>query len=327
MKNTHKIIYLLGPAKEYFLALLLCSSCFACFSQAPFYKTMNDQLSKNNFDVAFKMVDSISKNNEFFPQYYNYFYKGFIFKDKYKISNDYKDYDSCLFNLSQARLRIKQVELYVNEESKKVLQFVSNRNYNLSVESVENHQIDSAEFYYSQYKKGVLIFDSLNYSSKDVQFYNACGVSCYQFYKNDEKTNASYFDKSIQYHNKALRIDSTNFSANYNIMIYYYNQGVENLGKAEYCKQVDIANSVDWTNPNKPVPDIEQLLECVKPEDYHKYNIAPPLKKALPYALKAHQLEPANKNVLTALIGIYYSIDAKKQSALYKKKLKKLKKT
>jgi len=317
--------------KKYFFTVFLCSTCFACFSQASFYgnktlfyETLNDQISKNNFDVALNIVDSLSKNNGFFPQHKYYYLKGFIFKDKYKISNDHKDYDSCLFYLSKARLKIKEVELVVSDEIKKNFQFVSDKNYNLAVTSINNHRIDSAEFYYSQYKKAVLIFDSLNYSSRDVEFYNSCGVSCYEFYKNDEKTNALYFDKCIQYHKKALRIDSNNYSANYNIMIYFYNQAVDNLEKAEYCKQVDIANSVDWANPNTPIPDIQQLLECVKPEDYYKYNITPPMKIAMPYALKAHQLDPANKNVLTALIGINYLIGTKKNMALYKKKLKKL---
>ncbi len=328
MKNSITTNYLCGIAKKLFLTMFLCFTFFAGFSQASYFGNMKAfdekitaQISKNNFTAALNLVDTLSKNNDFLPSYSKYYYKGFIFKEKYKKNHSNNDYDSCLFYMSKAKLSAKITGLSINDESKTVLKFILILNHNSASAALDKFQIDSAEYYYSNFKKTLLIMDSLSPSSTDIEFNCAIGSTCYRFYEQNKKANNSFADKGFQYFKQILQVDSNNYTANYNTMIYYFNQAVENLGKGEYCKQVEIANTVDWSNPNTQIPSIEKLLECVKPQEYEKYNVSPPMRKALPYALKTYQLAPKNKNVLTALFGIYYTTGSEANALIYRKKL------
>lgn len=285
-----------------------------------FYAKINSLIRDQKFEEALKTVDTLSNKNKFLAQSIRNEMKGYIYKDKYKLSNTIQDYDSCLFYFSKTKSIIKNFDNSINS----VLKYVANRNHILAAQSLKNSQIDSAEIYYALCKKGILIVDSSKYTSKDIEFYLACGSMSQSLYERDRKSNKVYADKALEYNKKVLLLDSNNYHAIYNTMILYYNDAVTNIINAEYCKQVEIANTVDWPNPKKPVPSIEKLLECVKPEEFEKYNFTPLMRKALPYALKAHTLDPSNKIVLEALIGITFATNDKKQQALYKKELQKL---
>lgn len=203
------------------------------------------------------------------------------------------------------------------------LKYISNFNRNKAADALNDLKIDSAEFYYAQSRKALLLVDSSVVYKRDIEFYLAVGSVSSSLFEKD-MNDKSYFEKSINYYDKVLKLDSTNYSATYNTMILYYNVAVTELKKANYCKQVEIANSVDWSNPNQEIPSIEKLLECIKPEEFEKYNFTPAIKKALPFALKAYKMDPSRKHILQALIGIYFSINDIKAVSKYKNELNKL---
>lgn len=327
MRKIFNQFYILTTTKRYILVTLLVANLSVASSQTTiyendslFYNKINTLISAQKFDDALKTMDTLLKRNHFLQASVCFDLKGYIYKEKYKFSNTIQDYDSCLFYYSKAKSIIRNFDNTMNS----VLKHVTNRNHILAGNSLQNLQIDSAELYYALCRKGIKLIDSTNLRERDSDFYLACGSICQSIYEKDRKINKLYAAKALEYHKKVLLLDSNNYSAVYNTMILYYNDAVTNIKNAEYCKQVETANTVDWNDPKKPVPSIEKLLECVKPEEFDKYNFTPLLRKALPYALKAYELKPTNRNILEALIGITYGTRDKQKYTQYKKELQKL---
>lgn len=214
---------------------------------------------------------------------------------------------------------IKSNDLFKYLESQNTI------NRNKAFDALHSLKIDSAEFYYAQSRKAFIRIDSSNVYKNDCEFYLACASTCMSINEKVREANKVYFEMGLDYYNKAIATDSNNYKATHGIMVAYYNDAVTELRKADYCKQVEIANSVDWSNPNQEIPSIEKLLECIKPEEFEKYNFTPAIEKALPFALKAYKINPTDKIVVEALIGIHYAMNDRKSVSKYRNELKKLK--
>lgn len=312
--------------KVYFLSVILLFIVFNGYSQKPyyndqtlFYKRIEELNLKGNYITAFKMVDTLNLKNTFFTCVDRNYLMGSIFTYKFKVTQSTTDYDSSVYYFAQSLTCSREFNNNVTTN----LNYIGNAYYNKAGEALEHGLIDSAEFYYYKSRKAIELIDTSILTSKDIKFYLACGSTCYMQYDINHHKNKSFFERGLNYNKKVLALDSNNYSANYNTMIFYYNEAVTQLRKSEYCKQVDIANTVEWANPKKPVPSIEKMLECIKPEEYEKYNFTPALKKALPFALRAYKTSPTNKNILEVLMGIYYATGDKKSLAKYKSEFEK----
>jgi tetratricopeptide (TPR) repeat protein len=90
---------------------------------------------------------------------------------------------------------------------------------------------------------------------------------------NDSINKRSHLHNAEKSYLQILTINANNTTANYSLGIIYYNQAVDIINKQNY--------NIDFTT----LAQIQD--ECVDL-----------FKKALPFALKAYELEPKNKNVL-----------------------------
>lgn len=313
--------------KQYFILATLVCIVFTGFSQKSpynnqelFFKKIEELYSKGNYNTAFKMVDTLNLENSFFTCVDRNYLVGAIFKYRFKVTKSTADYDSSVYYFAKSLSCSKEFDNNVAAN----LKYMANACHNSAADALTKGQIDSAEFFYFKSRKAIELIDPSQLTKRDVEFYLACGSSCHEKYDHNRELNKSYLEKGLTYNKKVLELDSNNFHASYNTMIFYYNEAIVHLQKAEYCKQVDIANTVEWANPKKPVPSIEKMLECIKPEEYEKYNFTPALKKALPYALTAYRTSPKNKNVLQVLMGISNAIGDKKSLAKYKNEFNKI---
>lgn len=94
--------------------------------------------------------------------------------------------------------------------------------------------------------------------------------------------------KAEEYYNKALSIDPNNPIALSNLGRIYYNQGVNKLGEAN-------------------------LISDAKKYNEEKEIAKEFFRKALPNFEKAHQINPQEREYMTALRGIYYNLDMNKE--------------
>ncbi|MGB3778318.1 MAG: hypothetical protein WA960_08150 [Tunicatimonas sp.] len=136
----------------------------------------------------------------------------------------------------------------------------------------------AAEEYLSSYKK-------------DTEVMLLYGTIQGRMLDNDPKNQEAYFEKRIAIYEKILKLEPNNLLANYNLGITYYNKGVELINNEEVFE--------------KDIFEFDQLL-----------NVCAGLfQKALPFVLKANQLDPSNFNALKALEGIYYNLNEQEKYA------------
>jgi hypothetical protein len=130
----------------------------------------------------------------------------------------------------------------------------------------------AAEQYLSSYKK-------------DTEVMLLYGTVQGRLFDSDPKNREEHFSNRIAIYEKILKLEPNNLLANYNLGITYYNKGVELINSEEVFE--------------KDIFEFDQLL-----------NVCAGLfQKALPYVLKANQLDPSNFNALKALEGIYYNLN------------------
>ena len=136
----------------------------------------------------------------------------------------------------------------------------------------------AAEEYLSSYKK-------------DTEVMLLYGTIQGRMLDDDPKNQERYFEKRIAIYEKVLKLEPNNLLANYNLGITYYNKGVELINNEEVFE--------------KDIFEFDQLL-----------NVCAGLfQKALPFVLKANQLDPSNFNALKALEGIYYNLNEQEKYA------------
>jgi len=92
------------------------------------------------------------------------------------------------------------------------------------------------------------------------------------------------FVKAIETYQKVLDIEPNHANANYNMGIMIYNLAVDKITQLEF--------TIDFTEIDKIQEDCKVLF-----------------KRSLPFMEKAYTIDPTNKDILTGLSGIYYSLD------------------
>ncbi|MBN4062302.1 hypothetical protein JYU20_03805 [Bacteroidales bacterium AH-315-I05] len=157
-------------------------------------------------------------------------------------------------------------------------------------------------------------------SELDLQFHLVLGQVYTQLYgKANEK---EYFGKTIDAYKYALKINPNNLSANYNMGIVYYNEGVNQIKKLDYCNSAEaFSASIDFNDPNAEIPSLEKLMVCYLSvvDELSGDKIASTFQLALPYLEKVYELDPQHENTLIALAGIYFALEDYEKVEYYQK--------
>ena len=170
----------------------------------------------------------------------------------------------------------------------------------------DNKEIEKLRVrYYSQTNNTTLLILSLHQAirtePKNLDYHLLLSQVYEKLAINDSLNKRSHLRNAEKSYLQILDINPNNTTANYSVGIIYYNQAVDIINKQNY--------NIDFTT----LAQIQD--ECVDL-----------FKKALPFALKAYELEPKNKNVLEMLSGIYFGLNDLDKSNQFKTELENLKK-
>jgi hypothetical protein len=259
-------------------------------------------LKNNELDKAKELIDAAADDSLFNNKAATWYYRGFIYKELYKrdeSSNRESEVREKSIEFFQKAMQMEQQGPF-SEACKNGIKFLASTFYNESGQSFNPADYQQAAILYDKYKNLISSVDSsVNFSEKDIQFNLALG-STYNRMANLDSANAKTFiDKAIQAYQKVLKEDSNNFSANYNLGIIYYNEGVEIVKQMDY--------GLD-------------LLELTMMQD----KLFEIFRMSLPYMKKAYDLNPRRRETLIGLEGIYFSMNDVEKSELFKKKLEQL---
>lgn len=259
-------------------------------------------LKNNEFEKAKELIDAAAVDPMFKDMAATWYYRGNVYKELFK-SQESDD--------KQSNYRSKSVDYFkksiamdtsstFEESSRENLRYLAETIYNHAAISFTTTSYPIAMSNYQKYKDILsYAYPTTDFKEKDIMYYLALANTFSQIAEEDSASAEMYMNKAKDNYEKVLELDSNNVSANYNIGIIYYNQGVE------------IVNNMDYSL------DLEQLNQI-------QDQIIKLFKKSLPYMKKAYDLNPKKKETLIGLQGIYYSLNDIPKSEAFKKELEQL---
>ncbi len=259
-------------------------------------------LREGELDKAKELIDSAIEDTLFNDEASTFYYKGTIYKELFKQKEDQNKqspYRIISVESFKKSLEIENDGKY-SESSKQNLKYLAETVYNHAATSLNSSEYKLAISNYQFYKEIIsFAFPSTNFEDKDIMFNLALATIFSKLAEKDSASAKLYYPKTIALFNEVLDIDSNNVSANYNMGILFYNQGVEIVNNMDYSLDIEQLNQVQ-----------DRIIEL--------------FKKSLPYMLKAYELNPKRKETLIGLQGIYFSLNDIEKSEAYKKELEAL---
>ncbi len=219
-----------------------------------------------------------------------------------------KDYNKALVNLKKAmELNYNDPHLYYilsrvyldkkeNDNAIKVLELGQKKYPNdkdiLTAEVIyykETGKIDELE---AKLKKSI----ALEPKNTELQMMLALVYEKKMEAAKDNTKKGEFQTKATDTYHKVLGINPNHLQANYNLAILYYNEAVTKIQQSDFETDILVLSNLQD--------------ECILI-----------FKKSLPFMEKAYSLDPKNKNTLTGLSGIYFSLNDEEKSNKYKAEL------
>lgn len=234
--------------------------------------------------------------------------RGFIYKDIYN-TVDEKSPEAESRDVAIESL-LKSTELDTGNEylenNLKSLRYLASSYYNdavLIMRETDKSTIDRSEEYYQQYKDiMVKIEPDFDLAERDITFYKALATSNRKIYEQDREENKDYLYRALDNYQYVLKLDPDNYGANYNTAINLYNEG---------------AYGIERIDAEAKIP----TLVKIQAESVELF------REALPYMLKAHELDSTRRETLIGLRGIYLSLNNNEKANKYRDLLQEIPET
>lgn len=231
--------------------------------------------------------------------------RGFIYKDIYN-KVDQKSAIAESRDVAIASL-MRSMELDTKDEYRenniKSLRYLASSYYNdavLVMREIDKATIDQSEKYYLKYKEIMLELDpDFDSQERDITFYKALATSNRKIYEKDREGNKDYLYRALDNYQYVLKIDPENYGANYNTAINLYNEG---------------AYGIEQIDAEAKIP----ALVKIQAESVELF------REALPYMLKAHELDSTRRETLIGLRGIYLSLNNNEKADKYRDMLQEI---
>lgn len=266
-----------------------------------------NSLATNNLKQAKLYIDEAMEDPALTEDPQTWYWKGFIYKEIYKLNDKGKNPESKLRIESADALReVLNRKTKVAEDTvqsaMKMLKFLASTYYNDAANFLDTSSYDVAKDNYASYRElTTLVNPEGDLRESDIKFKMKLAtvyVSLYEARSSSSQGDV-FFDQAVEEYSEVIEMDKNHLSANYNLGIQYYN------------KAVKIIQNLDVDTP---------LDELRRKED----QCVELFLKALPYVLTAYKLDPNRKETLIGLTGIYWSLNDLEKYQHYKDELAKL---
>ncbi len=279
----------------FFLLLLAGKNTFAQFALVE--KAMS-LYSDKKLDSALIIINKTIKSSETSKNYQAWMMRGFIYKEFYKttqttnITSAYRD--------SAAVSLIECLQLDIqnkNSQKNNVLQslkYLASTYHNDINKSLDTNGYKQALINSDKHRAIMKLIDpAFNENKYNYDVYSTVGSMFEKWY--ETTTSKTLLDLAKNYLLKAYAINNNTDFINKNLGVLYYNQAV------------DIIKKMDYDVPLDQLP-------------IYQDNSVKLGKQALPYLLKASQINPTDKAVVEGLAGIYYLLNETDKYNEYKKR-------
>ena len=286
------------------ICVLLIMATQTTIAQANKVNKAVELYTAKKYDSALVVINEATQNPESVKDYNAWMMRGVIYKDLYKtsqINNVVSPYrDSATVSLIQS-LQLDTANKNAQKDFVlKTLTYLANLYHNDIVKTLDTVNYQESLINFDKHKAIKKIIDpAFNEQKYNYDVYSSVGS---MFEKGFEKTmSKNLLDYANYYLLKAYEINSNTDFINKNIGVLYYNQAV------------DIIKKMDYDVPLEQLPVYQD--QSVKMG-----------QQALPYLIKANQINPSDKSVVEGLAGIYYLLNDSEKYNEYKKKFEEMNK-
>lgn len=258
-----------------------------------------------NPEAAKPLIDEAVRNPETQKDPFAWSVRSFVYYELYKKNGDKMKLNSALRDTS-ANSAIMSGKLKADEKTdagnKSLLKNYAGTYYNICKSLLQDSiNFERSQEAYKKYKELYVIVDpAFDFKSKDIEYFSAVGSQFSDRY-NADNTKAQYGEVGKIALMKVIELDPKNISANINLGIIYYNQGV---------------NLINQMDLDTPLDKLEVIQD----------NSAKLFKQSLPFMNKVYQLDPKNLKALESLRQIYQALNDPEKSIEFNKKLEEAKK-
>ena len=240
---------------------------------------------------AMTLVDQAVRTPEHTEDPEAWLLRGFVYKDTYKTATPVEKADvfrdEALASLFTC-MALDTAGTY-RENAKQAYDFLARSYFNDAAKALNDMDETRALQMFSKYKEAAFRLDpKVDLKTREVEFTNALGT-VYTKRFNEDRTVLDWFDKAVGAYKVVMDLDPENYGANYNLATLFYNRGVYNIQRI---------------NADDEIPTILQIQEASREF----------FQQALPYMLKAHDMNPTRRETLLGLEGIYYSLQDQESS-------------
>lgn len=217
--------------------------------------------------------------------------RGFVYKDTYKSATEPQEADQlrdeALLSLYTC-IGLDTAGSY-KDNAKQAYDFLTRSYFNDAAKALNELNEERALRVFAKFKDASLKLDpKSDLRVREVEFTNALGT-VYTKRFNQDRTNEDLFNKAVDSYRSVIAMDPENYGANYNLATLFYNRGVYKIQRI---------------NADDEIPTILQIQEASR--EY--------FQQALPFMLKAHDMNSTRKETLLGLEGIYYSLQDQESS-------------
>lgn len=288
--------------RTYILAGLFILIANALFAQSPSTVKAYELYTQGEYALASKTIDQAIQEKEGINDPLTWQLRAIIYYELFA-----KVEAKSVISESRVKSLISSLQSMELDDDKNyydqnilILDKISISYYNDVVLAMDNINPANTEFAENSFKEYLRIqriaHPDLSLKDKEIDFYRAQATSFGKEYQSDPIENIKYFDLTIESLKHVLQIDSMNYGANYNLAIYYYNEGVF---------KIETISSI--------IP-ITQII-IIEKEGIELF------RKALPYMLRAHSIKK-REETFKGLRGIYRSLNDMERYEQYDAELK-----
>jgi len=290
LKNNISII---KATTKVVMLLLFIAACHKTSAQQDMVRQALKALQAEDLETAKGNIDAAAVHEETKDSSSTWYYRGFIYKKVYNTEKSNKS--SIARDISVESFQTffeidKKSELY--ETAYKSVKYLASTYYNDAANALTDNPegYERAIINFEKHKETMLLIEpNHDFRSLEMQFYLVLGQVYNQLYEQDREKNILFYEKTEDAYKLVLGLDSNNLSANYNLAILYYNEGVNIIKNLDY--------------------DLDLItLTLIQDE------VVVLFQRALPYAERAYLLNPCRKETLIMLSGIYFSLNEMEKS-------------
>ena len=254
---------------------------------------------KKELEEARRLIDSAITLEKQKERAFTWQIRGFIYKDLFKEADEPDRSDRRNTAIESFRKALERDPSdRTKEQSRKSMRFLAKTCYNDAIRRLDTSRIEGPVNLFERYVSVMMELgkDTSDLKKDIINFQNSLGVVHMDIYDSKRGHRQKPFDKAIEAFGEVLELDSSNYLANYNSGIMYYNWGVT------------ISQRIDPSQMDVELRKVKQMQD----------KAAKRFKKALPFMKEAHQQRPKRLETLEGLSGIYYSLNEDERSKHYK---------